>query len=171
MQAEAGQVTERRYGETVGDGKVVAVAVPRRNDRLFVFMRMPNIHSDAARLSFLREEAGAVLDEVRAVTGVRGHTHVLLRQTGEVAWAELVRTVSDALDAFFYHPTPMISDVTSEWFTMIPPSQYREWAATVQNALQQRSAISFREAIHTTAARGSSALTSCGADSCLAQAA
>ncbi|WP_261301963.1 response regulator transcription factor [Paenibacillus andongensis] len=147
LQSEAGQVIERRYRDSVSVGKFVAVTVPWRNDKLFVFMRVPNIHSAAARLSFLRVEAGAVLDDVRTVTGVRGHAHAHLRQMGEVNWAELVRAGADALDAFFYHPTPMISDATPERFAVIPPSQYREWAAAVRKALQQRSTISFREAI------------------------
>ncbi|KQX46065.1 MULTISPECIES: response regulator [unclassified Paenibacillus] len=147
LQAEAGQVIERRYLESEGDGKVVAVTVPWRSDRLFVFMRLPNIHSAAARLSLLRVEAVAVLDDIRAVIGVPGHAHALLRQIGEVTWTELVRAGADGLDAFFYHPTPMISDAVPERFTVIPPSQYREWAAAVRKALQQRSAISFREAI------------------------
>lgn len=150
LQGEAGRAIERRLDGAgaveTGEGHTVAVG-PWRNDRLLVFKLMPSIHSASAKLSLLHEDAWAVLDELRATTGVRGHAHIQIGKQGEAAWAELFRAGTDGLDTFFYSPVPAVSDAPAAPFAMITPVQLREWVSAVGKALHQRSAASFREAI------------------------
>ncbi|CAN7159669.1 response regulator [Paenibacillus sp. LjRoot153] len=140
LQAEAGRIVERKLVQQILESTICstemrnAVAIPYRENRLFVFLRMPDHAGVQSELVMI---AKIGLDLVRSIVGAHSFTYVGNNLIYSQQWVEAMLLLREGLSGYFYRDSPYISGLVKSTFQRIDPEQSRKWISAGVRSLEQ----------------------------------